>query len=196
MKVESKVEVNTELKKPRRRVSPFFKVVALVQDEKIVAIAYKLHVDGALYESVSSQAPFEYLHGGSNILTALEKVLQGKSIGETVEVKLLADQAFGDYDEDSVEVVPRSDFVFTQPGINIEVGQQVQLVDSEGNLTNYVVTRFDDAVVVLDPNHQLAGKQLSFTIEVVGIREPSASERDRGVPNSLDSRLGVVLRQE
>lgn len=83
---------------------------ALVARNTVVTLDY--HVtdpDGAVVDE--GREPIVYLHGGyDDIFPKIEEALQGKGIGESVQVKLQPDEAFGDYDADLVQVEPRSDF--------------------------------------------------------------------------------------
>lgn len=103
--------------------------------------------------------PLVYLHGGyEDIFLKIEEALQGKTVGESVKVKLQPDEAFGDYDAEMVQVESRKDFPK-----ELEVGMQFEGGPEEGEedeLVIYRVTEIADDKVVLDGNHPLAGVAL------------------------------------
>ena len=125
-------------------------------------------------QGVELSAPRElsYLHGGyGQMLDALERALQGRGPGESVNVQLEPDQAFGDYDAQLVRVEP-----LTRYGEGIAVGMQIE----EGD-TLYTVTEMGGGSVVLDANHPLAGMALRFSLVNLTVRSATKEEVSRGV---------------
>ena len=129
--------------------------------------------------------PLVYLHGGyEDIFPKIEEALQGKTVGESVKVKLQPDEAFGDYDAEMIQVEPRKDFPK-----ELEVGMQFEGGPEEGEEDEFViyrVTEIADDKVVLDGNHPLAGMALIFTCTVTAIRPASAEELAHGHVHSGD----------
>lgn len=117
--------------------------------------------------------PLVYLHGGyGNIFARLEEALDGKEVGQTVKVNLLPEDAFGLYEDEWVLEEARADF----PD-QIALGMQFELTNAEGDEeTLYRVVEFDEAKVVLDGNHPLAGEALVFTCTVADVRAANAAE--------------------
>ena len=113
-----------------------------------------------------------YMHGGyDQMLDALERALEGKGPGESVNVQLEPDQAFGDYDAQLVRVEP-----LTRYGEGVAVGMQIE----EGD-TMYTVTEMGGGSVVLDANHPLAGMALRFSLVILTVRAATQEELSRGV---------------
>ena len=113
-----------------------------------------------------------YMHGGyDQMLDALERALEGKGPGESVNVQLEPDQAFGDYDAQLVRVEP-----LTRYGEGVAVGMQIE----EGD-TMYTVTEMGGGSVVLDANHPLAGMALRFSVVILTVRAATEEELRRGV---------------
>ena len=121
--------------------------------------------------------PIVYLHGGyDGIFPAIEEVLQGKDVGEKLEVKLQPEEAFGDYDTELVMIEPRSLFPDT-----IEVGMQFERATEEGDDGElYTITDIADDKVVVDGNHPLAGVALVFTCTIAEVRAATAEEIGHG----------------
>lgn len=117
--------------------------------------------------------PLVYLHGGyGNVFAKLEETLDGMDVGQAARVNLLPEDAFGLHDKELVLEEARADF----PD-EIAIGMQFELMNAEGDEeTLYRVTAFDDAKVVLDGNHPLAGEALVFTCKVAAVRAASAAE--------------------
>ena len=123
--------------------------------------------------------PIIYLHGGyDDIFPKIEEALQGKTVGESVQVKLQPDEAFGEYDTSLVQVEPRKDFPK-----ELQVGMQFEGGPEDGGDDDFVIYRVTDIAgdkVVLDGNHPLAGMALVFTCTVSGVRPASAEEVEHG----------------
>jgi FKBP-type peptidyl-prolyl cis-trans isomerase SlyD len=123
---------------------------------------------------VELSAPSEtrYLHGGyGGLLAGLELALEGKSAGETVQVQLEPEDAFGEYDAERVRLEPAERY-----GEGIAAGMEVE---EDGTL--YLVTDVADGKVVLDGNHPLAGMALRFSMHVLAVRSAKPEEIARGV---------------
>jgi FKBP-type peptidyl-prolyl cis-trans isomerase SlyD len=123
--------------------------------------------------------PIIYLHGGyDDIFPKIEEALQGKTVGESVQVKLQPDEAFGEYDASLVQVEPRKDFPK-----ELQVGMQFEGGPEDGEEDDFVIYRVTEIAadkVVLDGNHPLAGMALVFTCTVSGVRPASAEEVEHG----------------
>ncbi len=121
--------------------------------------------------------PLIYLHGGyDGVFSKLEETLQGKNQGETLQVKLQPDDAFGEYDEELVLVEDQTLF----PD-NIEVGMSFERVTEDGDEEIiYRITDIADGKVVVDGNHPLAGVALVFDITIAEVRQALAEEIAHG----------------
>lgn len=150
-----------------------------IKDNLVVSIAYTLTADGVEIEAATAAEPLDYLHGHENILPALEAALVGKTIGDTATVELQPEDAYGEYDDDDVEMIERSDL----PD-DIEPGMELLLEDDDGHLFEVMVKEVTDQAVVLDFNSPLAGKTVTYSVEVVGIREANPDELAHGHPHS------------
>ena len=121
---------------------------------------------------LSPPAELTYLHGGyGEMLPALEQALVGKGAGESVQLQLEPDQAFGDYDPQLLRVEPLGRY-----GEGVTVGMQIE----EGSRL-YTVTEIAGGSVVLDANHPLAGMALRFSVVVLSVRSATREEMQRGV---------------
>ena len=147
-----------------------------VGKDTVVSVRYELYgTDGELIEK--TEEPVEYLHGGyGGMFPAVEKALEGKSVGETCRVRLAPDDGFGDYDADLVHVEPRDKFPE-----HVEVGMQFEGEgEQSGDTVVYTVTDVAEGKVVVDANHPLAGQTLHFECTVTGVRAASTEEMSHG----------------
>lgn len=148
--------------------------------DKVVSIDYTLtDNDGNTIDTSTGRGPLAYLHGAGNIIPGLETAIEGKSPGDSFTVTVAAADAYGERDPELVQPVPRDRF----PGdADIEVGAQFQAHTPEGTRTITVVDVRDDEVVI-DANHPLAGKPLTFNIQVVNVRDADPAELQHGHPH-------------
>jgi len=127
----------------------------------------------------SGAQPLIYLHGGyGDVFEKIEKALEGKSIGESIHIQLSPKDAFGEYKQEFVLIEDRNQFED-----DLEVGQNVEMVFSEGEdeeivLTYSVVEILEDKVI-LDANHPLAGVTIIFDGTVIGVREATSDEIEK-----------------
>lgn len=111
-----------------------------------------------------------YLHGHGDIFPKLEQALEGKKAGETVVVQLEPDEAFGDFDDEAIRLVPvesLGDPELIVPGL---VFSSVPSETPDGR--NWRVTDVAEGMAVLDANHPLAGWSLKFEVKVLSVSKP------------------------
>jgi len=147
-----------------------------IQKDRIVSFHYNVSEPGqATLESSRSGNPLVILYGRGNIIPGLEQGLLGHQAGESFEVTVPPDQAYGEYREGLTQRVPRKHF----KGAKIVPGMQVVLPTRDGQRP-MTVLKVGVSVVDVDLNHPMAGKTLSFAIEVLDVREATAEEMDHG----------------
>ena len=147
-----------------------------VAKNTVVTLNYK--VTDAQGELVDEGAqPLIYLHGGyDGIFPLLEETLQGKNVGEKLEVRLEPDDAFGDYDAELVLIEARNLFPDS-----IEVGMQFERSGEDGEDDElFTITDITDDKVVVDGNHPLAGVALNFICTIADVRQATAEEISHG----------------
>ncbi len=144
---------------------------------RVVAIHYTLTDDsGEVLDSSTGGAPLAYLHGRSNIVTGLEKALEGAEIGFKDKVTVAPVDGYGEKDPTAVFEEPHASFA---PDMKLMPGMQVQAEGKHGPSTLTVVT-LTPTGIVLDANHPLAGKTLHFDVEVVEVRKATREELAHG----------------
>lgn len=133
--------------------------------------------EGNILDQSPEGQPLAYLHGHGNIIPGLEKQLEGKSAGESLVAVVEPSEAYGEFQEEAVQEVPRENF---QGVDNIEVGMQFQSQSSDGQVMLVTVKEVTDTVVKVDANHPLAGKQLTFDVEIAEVRAGTEDEISHG----------------
>jgi FKBP-type peptidyl-prolyl cis-trans isomerase SlyD len=146
--------------------------------DTVVHISYVLKDGkGATLDESSADDSFVYLHGHENIVPGLEKALDGKGVGDRISVSLTPDQGYGDYDPALVRKIPKSEFPARMR--NPKPGQMLQ-IEEEGRWRVWRVDGVDATHITIDGNHELAGQDLHFDVEVHGVRPATPEELEHG----------------
>jgi FKBP-type peptidyl-prolyl cis-trans isomerase SlyD len=148
-----------------------------VADNMAVSIHYTLtNDDGEVLDNSIDDEALVYLHGGGNIISGLEKALYGKVAGDKFNVRIAAEDAYGEFTDEMVQVISREMF----EGIdNIEVGMQFHADVNYGSGVVTVVNIEGDDITI-DGNHPLAGLALTFDVEVIDVRAATQEEMAHG----------------
>jgi len=142
-----------------------------------VTLDYTVHTDkDEFVDSSEYNGPLEFIYGEGSILEALEKELEGLTVGAEKTVKLKPAEAYGDYDEEAVTQLPRDKFPEEQE-IKKDMEFVAQMPDGEERVVK--VKEISDQGVTLDFNHPLAGKTLKFNVFVQEVREATDDDYKR-----------------
>ena len=101
----------------------------------------------------------------------------GKAAGESFEVEVAPEEGYGPRIEEAIQKVPRDRF---PADANLQAGIQFQATDPDGNPLMGTITAVEGDEITVDFNHPLAGQTLSFSIEIVGVREATEEEQQQG----------------
>ncbi|MGI6208097.1 MAG: FKBP-type peptidyl-prolyl cis-trans isomerase [Anaerolineae bacterium] len=121
---------------------------------------------GQVFDSSRGRQPLEFTLGRRMMIPGFEAAVMGMSVGESKTVTIPADEAYGPRREELMLRVPREQ---VPPNVEPEVGDRLQVRLATGQLAPVTVAEVTDEAIVLDANHPLAGKDLTFDIEVVEI---------------------------
>ena len=124
-------------------------------------------------------APLAYLHGFQNVVVGLEKVLEGKKVGDAIEITLQPDEAYGYRRSNSTQRVPIKHLQFPGPVKKILPGMPATVETRQGKRA-VVIIKAGKFNVDVDFNHPLAGKVLYYEVRVEEIRDASAEEIAHG----------------
>ncbi|MBQ5781010.1 MAG: peptidylprolyl isomerase [Spirochaetaceae bacterium] len=149
----------------------------MIKKGKVVSLFYSAKDEaGNLVDSADENSPIEYIQGSDSILPALEAALEGKNEGDTFTVYLEAKDAYGESDENLFFDAPLEHFDGeVRPGMRFFA----QFPDGEQLVT---VVSVENGNVKIDANHPLAGKNLTFTVTVCGVRNATTAELEAGSP--------------
>jgi FKBP-type peptidyl-prolyl cis-trans isomerase 2 len=122
--------------------------------------------DGTVFDSSAGRDPLEFTVGSGQVIVGMDKEMVGMTVGEKKTITAVADEAYGQRQEDAQQNVPRE---IIPADIPLEVGMQLQMQSPEGQVVPVSVVAIEEETVTLDANHMLAGKDLTFDIELVEI---------------------------
>jgi len=144
---------------------------------RVVCMHYTLRDEsGTTIESSGEREPLTYLHGYGHLIPGLERSLHGSQAGLRTTVTVLPEDAYGEKDPQAVIRAAREDF---PEGLTLEPGVEVQADTPDGPLT-FMVVAVEGDEAVLDANHPLAGKTLTFDVEVIDVRDATPDEIAHG----------------
>lgn len=125
----------------------------------------KLH-DGTVFDTSEDRDPLEFTLGGGRIISGFDEAVVGMSINESKTVILTHDKAYGPHNQDMVMEIERNRI---PPNVKPEVGQHFQIPGPNGQTLAVMVVGISDTAVTFDANHPMAGKDLTFDIQLVEI---------------------------
>lgn len=146
----------------------------MIAENKVVSIEYEVfnNADNALLDSNKGGSPLEFLVGSGQVISGLESALMGAKIGDNVKATIEPEFAYGVYQSDFVQEVPREQF----EGIELKAGMTLFGQGEDGQTVQVSVKDFNDTNVIIDYNHPLAGKTLNFDVKVIDVREATEME--------------------
>ena len=144
-----------------------------ITTNKFVELTYRIidQTNGEVIEQV--EEPLGYVQGDNTLLfNQVTKELEGKSVGDEVEILLKAEDAFGPKLEE---------LIFTDEINNVPVeyrfiGAAVTMQNDKGGIKDFIVSSIEDGKLTIDGNHPLAGKDIIFYVEVLSVRDATADE--------------------
>ncbi len=122
--------------------------------------------DGTVFDSSRGRDPLVFQLGKGQVVAGFEKAVLGMVVGETKSETIPADQAYGPRLKQLTFTVPRENL---PQGYDPQVGETMRMETRDGRQMDVLVTGSDEGFVKMDANHPLAGKDLTFEIEMVGI---------------------------
>ncbi len=145
-----------------------------VGPDTYVTLAYTLYdEDGAVIDRTDDEAPLAYLHGYSQLVPGLERGIEGMSKGDLRSVSVRASDAYGEYDDEAIFEVERSDF--PRPD-EIAVGDEFVAESDDGHSISLTVLEVNGESCTVDTNHPLAGEDLRFDVTVLDVRAATDEE--------------------
>ena len=149
-----------------------------IAENQVVSIEYEVKDGDTDVDSNVGGAPLVFMFGKGQIIPGLEAGLVDMAVGEKSDVLVKPEDAYGEYNEEAQQVVPKEQFA----GIELEIGQTLYGQGEDGGTVQVTVKEMDGENVTVDFNHPLAGKTLMFAVTLNSVREATADEVLSGVP--------------
>lgn len=148
-----------------------------ITKNKVATIAYTLtDSEGAILDKATTQEPFAFIQGVGNIIPGLETALEGKAVGDSLNVTIEPSQGYGERDDALTQVLAKEMF----EGVDeVKPGMQFHAQTAHG-MSIVTVTKVEGNEVTIDGNHPLAGVTLNFDVNVLEIRDASKEELEHG----------------
>jgi FKBP-type peptidyl-prolyl cis-trans isomerase SlyD len=162
----------------------------IIEDEKFVELNYKVVDDKTGDVLVTVDFPLGYVHGVNDVMSEeVTKQLYGKKVGDIIEVPIDTKLLYGERDEslvftDNIENVPEEYH---------QVGMTITMENDKGEPRDFIVTRFDDKTLTVDGNNPLCGRDVTFKVEVLTIREATDEEIELGGAVGADPEVSEIL---
>lgn len=148
-----------------------------ISQNKVASIDYTLKDnDGNVIDSSEGREPLPFIQGIGNIIPGLENALEGKAVGDKVQVSIPPAEGYGERNDEMVHAVPRKMF---ETADDLEVGMQFQ-TQSEAGMQVVTVVGIEEEDVMVDANHPLAGATLNFDVTIMDVRDASEEELEHG----------------
>ena len=138
------------------------------KDGDTVLVHYKGTLeDGSVFDTSRDREPLEFILGSGSMIVGFDKAVHGMRVGDIKKVIIPADEAYGQHRDDLVFMLERE----TLPeGLEPTIGQQLEMSQADGRSITVIVTDFSESSITVDANHRLAGKELTFEIELIEIK--------------------------
>ena len=149
-----------------------------IETNQIVSIEYEVRDGDKVVDSNVGGAPLVFMFGKGQIIPGLENGITNMAIGEKGDVLVKAEDAYGAYNAEAKQEVPKDQFA----GIDLEEGMTLYGQGEDGGTVQVTVKEIGEENVIIDFNHPLAGKDLMFTVTINNIRDASAEEAMTGIP--------------
>ncbi|MGO4916680.1 FKBP-type peptidyl-prolyl cis-trans isomerase [Pseudogemmobacter sp. W21_MBD1_M6] len=123
-------------------------------------------IDGSTFDSSAGLDPLEFTVGSGQVIPGLDVVIPGMAVGDKKTVTIAPEDAYGPRHEEGMQAVPRDQF---PDDIPLEVGTALQVQTPTGQQMAVMISAVNEDEITLDANHPLAGKTLTFDIEMIAI---------------------------
>ena len=154
-----------------------------IAQNTVVEFSYDLEVDGQIVDQTTKERPLDYIHGTGSLLPKLEAHIEGMEPGDKFDVTLSPVDGYGEVDPSRIIDITKTAFE-----VNGEIredllvpGNTIPMMNSMGGVIPGVVVEVTEDSVKMDLNHQMAGKTLHFTGEVISVREATEKELTEGL---------------
>jgi len=149
-----------------------------IEEGQIVSIEYEVRDGEKVIDSNVGGEALVFMFGKGQIIPGLENGIKDMAVGEKAELLVKAKDAYGEYNQEAQQEVPKEQFA----GIELEQGMSLYGQGEDGSTVQVTVKEIGQNSVVVDFNHPLAGKDLSFNVTLNNVREATDDEAASGIP--------------
>jgi FKBP-type peptidyl-prolyl cis-trans isomerase SlyD len=145
----------------------------IISNKKFVELTYKVidQKTGSILTGV--EFPLGYVHGVSEDLSpAVIDELEGKAVGDRIEVPIDCNRVYGPRDESLVVI----DYIENVPEEYRHIGTSIVMENDKGETKTFIVTRMDEKTLTIDGNNPLCGREVIFRLEVMSVRDATDEE--------------------
>ena len=160
-----------------------------IDKNSVVTLGYTLNtrtglsLEEKLAEKTDAAHPFVFIFGAGMLLPDFEKAIKGKKSGDKFDFFIAADKGYGLKNDKYVMNIPIDSFKSPDGTLDlneIRLGNTLSMSDNQGNQLQGKILEVTAVHVRMDFNHPLAGHELHFTGEVIGVRPATAEELSHG----------------
>ncbi|NPA43186.1 MAG: peptidylprolyl isomerase [Chlorobi bacterium] len=150
-----------------------------IKPNQVVTLTYTLKdpQTGELLDQSTPDRPLQFITGLGHIIPGLEREIMKMDKGESKEIFVKADDAYGQKNPEAVQEIKRSDLAHIE---NLEEGMTLYATDSHGHQIPVKILSVSDEKVVIDLNHPMAGKDLLFNVKILDVRDATPEELEHG----------------
>ena len=124
--------------------------------------------DGTIFDASPEDRPLTFILGRKEVIAGFEEVVEGMYQGESKTFTLPPEKAYGPHELQYVEEIERSQL---PPGVDLQLGHQLEISMENGDKLLVLITGLTEESVTLDGNHPLAGKELTFDMELLEVKK-------------------------
>jgi FKBP-type peptidyl-prolyl cis-trans isomerase SlyD len=160
-----------------------------VQANKFVELTYKVIDEQTGSVLTSVEFPLGYVHGANEVLAPqVMAELEGKSVGDIIEVPIDCNKIFGPRDESLVI----TDYIENVPVEYRQVGTAILMENNKGQTKSFLVTGVDETTLTIDGNNPLCGREVIFKLEILTVRDATSEEIEAGGKVEPGPKVGGV----
>ena len=161
-----------------------------IADNKFVELNYRVIDNKTGDVLVTVEYPLGYVHGVNDVMSdAVTQALYGKKVGDIIEVPVDTKLLYGERDESLVF----TDRIENVPEEYRQIGMTITMENDKGETKSFIVTRFDDKTLTVDGNNPLCGREITFVLEVLSVRDATDEEIEHGGAPDANPDLNEIL---
>lgn len=149
-----------------------------IKQDQIVAIKYSATINSEVIDNnMEDDAPLFFMYGRGQMMPGMETRIADMSIGDSSDLEIPAAEAYGEHNPEAIQTVPKEHLAH----LDLHEGLVLQGQGENGEPVMVVVKDIQEETVVMDHNHPMAGQDVSFSVTIEDIRDPSEDELTMGI---------------